>query len=400
MDGAEGAGVSRARGAAPRHARRRRQNPAGLVAGTVASVLVIVLFASGAVAAVVWNTFSKRLNATIELISETDAPPPDIGAIEGGFNILLVGSDTREGLNNIDDSDDYGVLNDVNILLHVAQDQQSAVAVSFPRDMRIPYPDCALGGDGKINSILYWGGLGCVVETVSEFSGLPIQFAGMITFYGVMSITNVIGGVDVCVGGPVGDPNSGLFLPEAGTWTLQGADALAFLRTRGGVGDGSDLSRISSQQVYLSSLIRKVKEDGTLSDLGRLLGVAQTMLEHLTLSGSFGDPYTLVQMARVLQNIPLNRVTFVQFPTYGGDTSGHGYFFPSEAGFEIFDFIRADQPFALAGVGDDRGSTIDPNGQLTEEQLEELADNSGLPVLGGVTGQTAADFSCSVPYYG
>ena len=45
-------------------------------------------------------------------------------------------------------------------------------------------------------------------------------------------------------------------------------------------------------------------------------------------------------------------------------------------------------------------STVDPNGQLTEAQQEQLADNSGLPILDGVTGQTAADFSCSVPYYG
>ncbi|HWL02965.1 MAG TPA: hypothetical protein VNQ52_11405, partial [Microbacteriaceae bacterium] len=153
----DASGASRARRVSARHAHRARPNPAGLILGTIASVLAIVLIASGAVGAVVWNTFSKRLEATIVKISETDAPPPDLGAIEGGFNILIVGSDTREGVNNIDGSDEGSVLNDVNILLHVAQDQQSAVAVSFPRDLRIPYPDCAIGGDGKINSVLYWG---------------------------------------------------------------------------------------------------------------------------------------------------------------------------------------------------------------------------------------------------
>ncbi len=157
---------------------------------------------------------------------------------------------------------------------------------------------------------------------------------------------------------------------------------------------------MSSQQVYLSSLIRPIKADGTLSDLGRLLGLAQSALANMTLSGSLADPYTLVSMARVLQHIPLNRVTFVQFPTYGGDTSDHHYFFPSDAGFAIFDYIRADQPFQLAAVGDDRGSTLDSSQSLTPEQAESLVDNSGLPVLDGVTGQTAADFSCSVAYYG
>jgi len=396
----DASGASRARRVAARHARRPRQNPAGLILGTVASVLVIVLIAGGAVGAVVWNTFSKRLEATIVKISETDAPPPDLGAIEGGFNILIVGSDTREGANNIDGSGTDGVLNDVNILLHVAQDQQSAVVVSFPRDLRIPYPDCAIGGDGKINSVLYWGELGCVVQTVSEFADLPIQFAAMVTFSGVIEMSDAIGGVDVCVAGPIQDEDTGLNIGAAGTYNLQGVYALAFLRTRGAVGDGSDLSRVSSQQVYLSSLIRKVKSDGTLGDIGKLLGLSQAALANLTLSAGLADPYTLVQIALVLKNIPLNRVTFTQFPTYGGDTSGHGYFFPSDAGFTLFDYIRADQPFVLPQVGDDRGSTIDPNGQLTEAQQEQLADNSGLPVLDGVTGQTAADFSCSVPYYG
>jgi len=385
---------------AARHADRRRYGPWGAVVATIASVVAITMLASGAVGAVVWNTFSKRLDATIVKISETDAPPPDLGAIEGGFNILLVGSDTREGGNNIDGSGEEGVLNDVNILLHVAQDQQSAVVVSFPRDLRIPYPDCALGGDGKINSVLYWGGLGCVVETVSEFAELPIQFAAMVTFSGVIEMADAIGGVDVCIGGPIEDENTGLFLPEAGTYTLSGWNALAFLRSRGGVGDGSDLSRVSSQQVYLSSLIRKVKSDGTLGDVGKLLSLAQAALANMTLSAGLADPYTLVQIALALKNIPLNRVTFTQFPTSGGDTSGHGYYFPTSAGFTLFDLIRADQPFVLPQVGDDRGSTVDPNGVLTPEQQQELADNSGLPVLEGVTGQTAADFSCSVPYDG
>ena len=58
--------------------------------------------------------------------------------------------------------------------------------------------------------------------------------------------------------------------------------------------------------------------------------------------------------------------------------------------------FNADQPFNLAQVGDDRGSTLDPNGALTPEEQAQLADNSALPVLDGVTGQTAADFSCSV----
>ena len=388
----------RAQGRAiPRHARRPRQNPAGLIVGVIASVLVMVLVAGGAVGAVVWNTFSKRLDATIELISETDAPPPDIGAIEGGFNILIVGSDTREGGNNIDGSETEGVLNDVNMLLHVAQDQQSAVMIAIPRDLYVgDSTPCAWS---KINTSLAAGGFTCAVDTMSALTGLPIQFAGMITFSGVISMADAIGGVEICADAPIYDEDTGLNI-GAGYSTVTGFYALAFLRTRGGVGDGSDLSRVSSQQVYLSSLIRKVKSDGVLNDPLALLSIAQVALANMTLSGSLGDPYTMVQIALALKNLPLNRVTFVRWPTYygappAGETSS-SVMTDWGAANDLLGLIAADQPFVLPQVGDDRGSTIDPNGQLTEAQQEQLADNSGLPVLEGVTGQTAADFSCSV----
>lgn len=382
---------------AARHARRPRQNPGGLIAGVIASVLVMVLAAGGAVSAVVWNTFSKRLEATIIKISETDAPPPDIGAIEGGFNILIVGSDTREGGNNIDGSDEGGVLNDVNMLLHVAQDQQSAVMIAMPRDLYVgDTTPCAWS---KINTSLAAGGFPCAVDTMGALTGLPIQFAGLITFTGVIAMADAIGGVEVCADSPILDEDTGLNIP-AGYSTVTGFYALAFLRTRGAVGDGSDLSRVSSQQVYLSSLIRKVKSDGVLNDPLALLSIAQTALANMTLSGSLADPYTMVQMALALKNLPLNRVTFVRWPTYYGapddPSSASSVMTDWGAANELLAMIAADQPFVLPQVGDDRGSTVDPNGVLTPEQQQQLADNSGLPVLEGVTGQTAADFSCSV----
>jgi len=391
------------RGVVPRHAKRARQNPGGLIAGIVASVLAMTLIASAAIGAVVWNTFSKQLAASVVRVSETDAPPPDIGAIEGGFNLLLMGSDSREGQDGLsDDGEEGGARNDVNILLHVAQDQQSAVAIGFPRDMYIPMADCAT----------YWGytaaisaplneGFACAVQTIEAFVGMPIQFSGEITFLGVVNMTSWIGGVDVCVDGPVAEDEDArdegrFFLPAAGKYNLLGYDALRFLRSRGGVGDGSDLSRVSSQQVYLSSLVRKIKSDGTLTDPVRLLGLAQGALQSMTVSQSLGDAYTMMQLALVLKNIPLNRITFTQFPTYR-DTDGHYY--PASAGSTLLDYVRSDQPFRLAGVGDPDRTVTDATGALTPEQQGEIVDTSGLPVLDGLTGQTAADFTCSVAYH-
>src|SRR5690606_6673831 len=142
--------------------------------------------------------------------------------------------------------------------------------------------------------------------------------AGMVNFQGVAELSTAVGGVKVCVDGPIYDKDSGLRLPSAGEYTLKGGGALAFLRTRKGVGDGSDLGRISSQQVYLSSLIRTLKSDGTLTDLGKLYNIANVAVNNMKLSSGLANVNTMVAMAQVLKNLPLERVMFVQYPTAYG----------------------------------------------------------------------------------
>lgn len=392
-----------------RHGRLRKASPWGTIAKFVAAALAVILVSGASVGAIAFNSiYSKR--TVVALVGETEGPPPQIGAIEGGFNILIVGSDTRGGQYGIggDVADDSSVLNDVNILLHVSQDQTNAVAISFPRDMVVGIPECPWddgSGDTKgystepINVALYYGGLPCVVLTVEELTGLPIQFAGMITFDGVVDMSDAIGGVDVCITAPMYDPYTGIDLPTAGTWKLSGFNALAFLRSRHGVGDGSDLTRISSQQVYLSSLVRTLKSQDTLGDVKKLYNLANAAVSSMTLSSSLADVSTMVSIALALKNIPLERVTFVQYPgNTGGDGIYAGKVRPDTAtGDEMMALIAADQPFVLAETTDGRGSTIDPNAPVaTPDPTAAPVDNSGLPVIEGVRGQTAADYTCSI----
>jgi anionic cell wall polymer biosynthesis LytR-Cps2A-Psr (LCP) family protein len=171
-------------------------------------------------------------------------------------------------------------------------------------------------------------------------------------------------------------------------------DALAFLRSREGVGDGSDLTRISSQQVYLSALVRKLQADETLADPTRVYNLASAALSNMQLSQGLANLDTMVSIALALKDIPLERVTFVQYPgTTGGDGVYLGKVRPDTAtGDQLMAYVAADQPFVLEAAGDDRGSTVDPNAPV----VEPTVDNSGLPVLSGVTGQTAAQYTCSV----
>jgi LCP family protein required for cell wall assembly len=394
-----------------RHGRLPRSRAWVTILGFVGGALAVVLVATASVAGIAVYQLAQGLTGDGIAINETEAPIPEIGAYEGGFNMLVVGNDAFH--------DRDTVLNDVNILVHVSADQTSAIAVSLPRDLVVPFPSCTDPDTGKtssparglpLNNALSYGGLGCVVDVVREFTGLEIQYAGMIGFDGVAAMADAVGGVPVCVRSPIDDEYTGLHL-EAGTHTLMGWDALMFLRTRHGVGDGSDLTRISSQQVYLSALLRTLKSEDTLTDIGKLWGLAQIADEKMELSTELTQVNTMIAMARALDNIPMDRITFVQYP---GATGGTGMYLnhvqPIPAlGEQLMDAIRNDQAIGVGEAGDGRGSELDPNATPAPPETP-IPDPSATPgatgtpeptlpeqvVIDGLRGQSAADQTCTI----
>lgn len=416
-----------------RHGRLPKSHPFATIIKFVAAALAVVLVSGASLGTIALAQLSTNVE-TISLVGQEDAAlaaPPALGKFEGGFDILVVGSDACE--NPAGCKDREAELNDVTMLLHVSADQTEAVAVSFPRDLVVPIPSCPDPEGGKLNSMsaqpinvtLSYGGLACTVLTVEALTGLDIPYAGLIKFNGVIAMSTAVGGVPVCVNGPLRDKYTGLDLPAAGTYDLEGPSALAFLRSRHGVGDGSDLGRISSQQVFLSSLIRTIKSDSTLSDFGKLFGIAQAATSNMTLSDSLSPLNTQVSMALTLKDIPLERITFVQYPStteQGGVYAGKVAPIKSQAA-ALFEAIASDWSFTLdSGTG--RGSVADPNAPVTSTtQVDPSAapgtaapvdpsttdpaasdpaaadpaatDPASPDVLDGVLGQTAAEYTCS-----
>lgn len=401
------------------------------VLGVLAASMAVVLVSTVSVGAIT----VAQINASIDVVElqvlegEEERIIPTVGDWEGGFNVLLTGIDNEPGQAD-SRARDGATLNDVNLLVHVAEDQQSAVAVSIPRDMVVPIPSCPDPDGGRpsgamsaqpINVAWSYGGLNCVLLTVEALTGLTIPYAGAISFNGVAQLSTAVGGVDVCIDGPIKDRYTGLDLPSAGTWSLEGGTALAFLRTRYGVGDGSDLGRISNQQVYMSSLMRKVQNEGVLTDFAKLYGIAQVATSSMQLSDSLASVDTMVSMAQALRKVPIENITFVQYP---GRTGGSGVFLgkvqPStSAATALFDRIRSDERFILEAGNTGVGSTVDPNAPVAgpapeptptetvppkngkvvpevEPTLEPVAPAAPAEVLAGVPGQTAAEYTCSV----
>ncbi|MET0932452.1 MAG: LCP family protein [Mycetocola sp.] len=406
-----------------RHGRLRASTTAGVIARFISAVLAVVLVSGSAIAAyAVWDIASS-VAPPVALANESPgASAPDIDAIEGGVNLLLVGSDSRQGQDAVfgDVGKDSAVLNDVTMLLHISEDHTSATVVSFPRDMFVSIPACPKEDGGtyeaksaqKINTTLSYGGLACTVLTVEKLTGLSIPFAAEVEFNGVIELSNAVGGVDVCVAEPIDDWRTETYL-DAGTHTLQGTAALQFLRTRHGVGDGSDLGRISNQQVFLSSLVRTLKSSETLTDPSKLFSIAKAAASNMTLSTSLSNLNTMVSIAMALKDIPLEQVVFAQYPTEYGDINGYEGVLPLKApAAELFDALAADEPLSLSGETGP-GSVIDPNAPVApapEETAPPVTDASPAPdgtttpapeatpgvVLDeSVQGQTAGDYTCS-----
>ncbi|MEO7122888.1 MAG: LCP family protein [Lacisediminihabitans sp.] len=389
-----------------RHGRLKASNPYVTGLKFLAAVVAVVVASAAMISVVSLEQLNNNVK-TVNLVGQSDGPVPDLGSYEGGFNVLVVGSDVCE-----DDSGCDGrgsaELNDVTMLLHVSADQTNAVAVSIPRDMVVPIPSCpSLKGKGNssamagqpINVTLFYGGLPCTVLTVKALTGLDIQFAMEVKFTGIINITNAIGGVPVCVNGPINDRYSGFSVPSAGTYTLEGQQALAFLRTRHGLGDGSDLGRISGQQLFLSSMIKTLREPkGALSNPIELYKIASAVSENTIVSSNLKNPATLVSMANVVKKLDLSKVVFVQYPSVYGETGlyvGKVQPVPSVAA-QLMARIKADQPVVPTATG--KGTEVDaaaPATPGTDASAPATTQPDVSDAIAGLQGQTAAESTCA-----
>ncbi|MBF4551405.1 MULTISPECIES: LCP family protein [unclassified Pseudoclavibacter] len=373
-----------------RHGKQHVTTPTNSVVKTGTIALCVALVSVMFVGALAWINLQSKVT-TFDIADPSGSEEPaSFAEIEGGINVLLVGSDDRTGQGaefGEGEADADGVLNDVNMLLHIAEDRSSASVVSIPRDTIVNQPACTNDQgvameeaiEVPMNSILGEGGMNCVVSTVEAMSGIEIPYAAMVKFRGVIEMSNAVGGVDVCVANEISDDYVGLYL-QPGDYTLQGEDALKFLRTRHGVGDGSDLTRIANQQVFLSALIREVKSAGTLTNPVKLYGLGVAATQNMTMSSSLTDPNTLVSMAMALSQVPLDKITFVQLPTAAYDSARVQPLEPDASA--MWELLRTDQSLEVAGAPEPTETPADPSATVSIDPATgwEIDPTTGFPI--------------------
>ena len=339
---------------APRARHAARTRPVKRLLTALGVTLALLAVTGTAVAAVAYYRLNNNITKVpIDRILGPDRPDKvaEPAADKEALNILLMGSDKRAG------DLSFGERSDTTILLHLAADRESAAMVSIPRDSIVDIPEC-LTPDGTtipartaqmFNTAFSEGGPACTVKTVEHLTRIRIDKYVVIDFRGFKDMVNALGGVEVCVPEAVNDPKSHLDL-EAGRQTVQGRQALAYVRTRYALGNGGDLSRIDRQQAFLGSMVSKVKSTGLLLRPDRLYNFLAAATNSITTDiGSLND---LRKLAQEVRGVDTKDVTFLTVPNepYPADPN-RVQFKPSAE--TLWDALRFDQPLP----GRDRGPT-------------------------------------------
>ena len=412
-----------------RHARLRRRSAVRSLLVWCATGLAVLIVSTGSVATIATWDVIRHAQPSVHLAQlpgSTAKAIDNVAAIDGGVNLLLVGTDTRTGQGGaytskaeLAGSSGAGN-NDVTMLLHIAQNHKSMVVISFPRDLIVPVPACPKSAGGTvpassavmINTTLARGGLSCVALTVSKLTGLQIPFAAEISFDGVTAMSNSVGGVSVCLATRVDDlyTTPPLHL-AAGEQTIVGETALSFLRSRHGVGDGSDLGRISNQQVFMSALARKIETGGVLTNPLQLYPLAKAAVSNMVLSDTLTDPTTLVQIGLALKDTGLGNMVFLQYPTVADPANPNRVIVNRSSASVLNAALVADRALTLTGktgrgsvdttpspsVGPPASPAPSASGSPAPSTSASTSASSGPVVLPStITGQTAAQQTCTV----
>ncbi|WP_433373493.1 LCP family protein [Streptosporangium sp. CA-115845] len=240
----------------------------------------------------------------------------------GALNVLIVGSDTREG-----DNLKYGQKmahdgkrTDTIILMHIAPDRDKATFVSFPRDSVVAMPACTsetgtpvAARTEMINAAYNEGGITCTISTIESLTDIRIDHFVEVDFTGFKNIVNALGGVRICLTKPVDDKKSKLTL-AAGWHLLAGEKALGYVRLRN-YGDGSDIGRIKRQQVFLSQVVKKATSSELLTDPFKLQNFIKVAAQSVRMDEDLAkDTGTLLEIGQSAQKLTASGVKLITVP--------------------------------------------------------------------------------------
>ncbi|PDP87659.1 transcriptional regulator [Glycomyces fuscus] len=394
-DASPGTGPGGAGAAPPAPARRRR---ARRVLVWVAASLALVLAAGVGTAYGYYRSLrSDMVQYDIDgLLREEERPE----RINDAVNILFMGTDGYEEGTTAYATEFEGERSDSIMLAHISPENRVSV-ISFPRDSLVALPQCDPYGDtegtygyfGMINAAMYHGGPPCVVRTVESLSDIRVDHFVHLSFMSFRDVVDGIGGVDMCIPEPMQDSRSKLDL-DAGRQTLDGDEALSFVRARYEIGDGGDIGRIDRQQMFLAALADQVTSDDVITDPVKLNAVLRAVAEHSATDSALTFD-RMLSIAVTLADVELADIEFHTVPWYQAPSNPNRVLWHEDRAEELFTAVREDRPVPLT-MADEAAAPQDPPGASpspVDEEVAEASPEDG-PARPG-TGRDATSDPCS-----
>ena len=321
-------------------------------------------------------------------------------------NIMVIGSDSRDGLNA-----SYGTglvtdQSDTLMVIHIPADRQWAEVMSIPRDSYVNIPSCLMG-DGqtssptqfKINEAFAIGnldgnrtrlGVACTVKTVEQDTGIYISHFIVVNFTGFENMVAALGGVYECNPTAIDDPNSNLRL-TAGRHLLTPAQALGYVRARYTLGDGSDLERITRQQAFMSSLVSRVRSE--LYNPLAIYRFLDAFTKSLTVDSQLGGITGLYDLGQSLRAIPSSKIAFFTLPNHTDPSAAANVLWTQPEDDQIFASFRDDVPASSSLFG----ATTTEAAKPTATASAPAGLTEGSPRLAGPTQSPDAAASAAGP---
>lgn len=342
--------VDTAGGGPKRRGKVRKRHTVGKV--VLATVLVLGL-TTGLGVAFLYRHLNGNLNVVDVTDQLTDRPTKvDVAGPQEPLNVLVMGSDTRDGAgNNIDGLTGGGERSDTTILLHLSADRKRAYGISIPRDLLVDRPDCrsksgeTIQGASQVmwNEAFAVGGPACTIQQFEHVTGVRVDHYVKVDFEGFRGMVDAIGGVTTCIPEDIEDPAHHISI-EAGTRKLKGYEALNYVRERYVVGNGSDVGRMKRQQAFIASMAHQVVTAGTLARPDRLVRFLDSATKSLTVDPGLKSVVKLAELGNEFKGIGLDNIQFLTVPIITAPTDPNRLAFQQPQADQVWAKVRKDQP--------------------------------------------------------
>ncbi|WP_026126657.1 LCP family protein [Nocardiopsis xinjiangensis] len=359
----------------PSAAVRRRRTALALMS----ALSVLVLLASGVSwGATAWVSGNINRSDVFGGLAEDERPENETGAL----TFLVIGSDGREEMSSEDQDalsvgSTPGERSDTIMLVHLNHERDRVTVVGVPRDLWVDVPG---EGKDKINAAYAYGGPQKSVQTVEAVTGVRIDHYVEVDFTGFVDVVDALGGVEVCLEEPIEDPKAQLDL-EAGTHEVDGAEALAFARTRATA--RGDLDRIDRQQQVVAAMMDRALSTETLSEPTKLASFLDSSLSSLTVDEGL-DTAALNDLGHQMRGLDLSAVDFAQVPVadmeHWTDRGDVAVLWDEPAARDLFADIRADRP--IGGEEEAAGEEGEDGGPSPSEVPVRVFNGTASPGVG------------------